>query len=209
MLYHPGFGHAINVGVREVSSDPDTQVSEVVGMMADYTATDAATPELQSDARRYTITGDPVTDSFATIKRRMRFQTDDITARPFSSWMRGPIVETLVRPIDMRAMADPHGDCDDFSMSVAALLLAKGVDCRFVTVAVDPEQPWRYSHVYVVAYVNGERIPVDTSHGPYPGWEVPNLFGKRQEWPIVNDGRWLIGAGVLLAGGLAYWGLRQ
>ena len=101
------------------------------------------------------------------------------------------------------------GDCDDFSMYLAALLTANGIACSFITVAADGHAPDQYSHVYVVAYPDGERVACDASHGKYPGWEVPNAFGKIREWECAdNGGGWLgmvAGVGLVIAGGwLAY-----
>jgi hypothetical protein len=112
-----------------------------------------------------------------------------------------PIVEILIRPRDMYTMQYARmGDCDDFSMYVAALLLALGIPCNFVTIAGDESAPHIFTHVYVAAYpVEGERIVVDASHGSYCGWEARKPGGRKQEWP-VGDGEgqsislWLVAA---------------
>jgi hypothetical protein len=82
----------------------------------------------------------------------------------------------------------------------AAHLMARGVPCSFVTVAADDSDPSMYSHVYLAAYPNGQRVPIDLSHGHYPGWETVNRFGKRKEWPI-GSGFNFLGLGLLAAGG--------
>ena len=80
----------------------------------------------------------------------------------------------LIAPWTLLAMKEPQGDCDDFTMLVCSLLQALGMEWEIVTVAVDPEDPARWSHVYCVALVeDGERMPLDASHGKYLGWEVP------------------------------------
>lgn len=208
-FFHPSFGHYVTAGLSEVSDDPDTQVGQVIGMMSDYSTSDGNTAELGRDAARAAAlggTGNPAIDTFWFVKPRVRFVPDDVTAAPFASWRAGPIVETLIRPLDLRRMIDPQGDCDDFSMLTAALLVAACVPVSFCTVAVDRLDPGRYSHVYAVAYLDGVRIPLDTSHGPRPGWEVPNLFGKRREWPLSAasiDGRvWIVAGAVAIAAGL-------
>ena len=33
---------------------------------------------------------------------------------------------------------------------------------------------------------SGTRVPVDASHGDYAGWECPNRYGRRIEWPLVQ-----------------------
>jgi hypothetical protein len=98
-------------------------------------------------------------------------------------------------------------DCDGFAMYTAALLQAHGIRSSFVTVAADPEQPDRFSHVYVVAYTSdGERIAMDTSHGPYPGWEV-GRYSRIEEWPVDGGGGLL--PLLLLAAGTWWWFKRR
>ncbi len=92
--------------------------------------------------------------------------------------------ELLISPPVLLSMPSPMGDCDDFSTLLASLLLACEIKCSFVTVAADGMDPYKFSHVYVRAYPNdGEAIYLDTSHGPYPGWETSRQF-RKQEWPL-------------------------
>ena len=69
-------------------------------------------------------------------------------------------------------------------MLIAAMLEALGVRWELVTVAVDPQDPALYSHVFVRAvYDDGARLTLDGSHGKYPGWEVPRAHQfRRQAW---------------------------
>jgi hypothetical protein len=53
-----------------------------------------------------------------------------------------------------------------------------------MTVAADSKRPREFSHIYVVAYYKGQRIPLDFSHGPYPGWECPS--SRMKEWPVYE-----------------------
>jgi hypothetical protein len=90
------------------------------------------------------------------------------------------LVEILVRPRYMMHLR--RGDCDDFSQLVACLHQAAGIDWNFDTVAADRKTAPAYSHVYVIAYPNGHRTPLDASHGKYPGWEAPRIY-RRRSWP--------------------------
>src|SRR5258707_12680979 len=86
----------------------------------------------------------------------------------------------------------------------AGHLVAHDIPCSYATVGADREMPDQFTHVYLVAYQNdgpygGMRVPLDLSHGPQLGWEVPNRYGKFQEWP-VNRGMGVMGWG-LVAGG--------
>ena len=123
-------------------------------------------------------------------------------------------IEVLKRPVDVSLeyanTGQPvMGDCDDYSMYCAALLKALGIDCSFATIGADPTNPSVYSHVYVVAYWRGKRIPMDCSHGPYAGWETENKYGKFSEWPIYErSSLGLVGLAFVTLGWLA-WSHRQ
>ena len=195
-LLHPRLG-AVRYRMDEVSDEPDTQVAQVIGMMRRYAVEDATSPQIERDAhtavQKY---GEPLESVYQYVRGRMGFVEDEETAQPLQAGSEWPIVETLVRPRDMSVLPAQVGDCDDYAMYGASLLTALGVPCAFVTVAADPAAPGIYSHVYLAAYPTtgaqaGQRVPLDLSHGPYPGWEVANRYGKRTEWPLTG------GCGVL------------
>jgi hypothetical protein len=202
----------VRYSVQQVSDNPDQQVAETITLMKRYALEDAKSPEIQQDVSRAWQTGEPISDTYAYIKDRLRFVRDEVTAAPFQAQYSSPIVETLVRPRDMAVLEVPQGDCDCFSMYGAAHLLARGIPCAFVTVAADDGDPTAFSHVYLVAYPTsgpyaGQRVPLDLSHGQYPGWEVANRFGKRTEWPVNSSSDVLL-LGLALGGAyLLYRGL--
>lgn len=74
------------------------------------------------------------------------------------------------------------GDCDDRAILLAAMLQSFGVRSQFKTIAVDPRRPDNMSHVYLVADVDGEPIPLDPT---YPqnvmGFEHPKPFRSAME----------------------------
>lgn len=195
---HPQMG-SVRYEAHVVSDDPQEQVEQVVAQMSEYAVADSASPEILSDlsrvvpvshAVRSSLPGGCWTDSrtaaalFYHVQNRMRFQRDEDTVAGLQSMTETPIVEGLVRPVDMAVMERGIGDCDDYAMYLASLLLAAGIPCAFVTVAADPQDPSRFSHVYVAAYTRDEgRIPLDASHGEYPGWETEYYY-QRREWPL-------------------------
>lgn len=92
--------------------------------------------------------------------------------------------ELIVEPPRLLTMPRPMGDCDDQSTLLASMLLSLPVGVGFVTVAADPDEPERWSHVYVrVVLIDGSRLPLDVSHGSYPGWEETNVY-RRKEWVV-------------------------
>lgn len=229
VVYHPGITPVagydqaqVSFEIHEVPDDPYAQVREVIGLMKRYANEDSSSLGLLADAQRATVSGDPISDTWNYVKRGglrgMRFVRDEETVLPFSDYEYNvpgtwrPFVEAISRPV-MLAQSDydsPIGDCDCFATYGAAHLISKGVDCAFVTVAADSRDPELFSHVYLVAYPRsgayaGRRVPLDLSHGPFPGWEVERVF-KREEWPVCGGmkDRLLLLAGLIGAGIFAY-----
>lgn len=98
-------------------------------------------------------------------------------------------LQLLIAPHALLAMRNPAGDCAVFTPLVCALLGALNVQYEIVTVACDPRQPEVYSHVYARAVTKqGQYIPLDASHGKYPGWEVPREHQiRKQVWDANGD----------------------
>ena len=208
--YHPDLGRTVNYSVQTVPEDADGQVAAVIGIMREYAREDARSPEIECDLRAVALhpqkdysdlpPGEAnertwIDSIFWHVKGRVsRFVTDEETARTIQPGYEGPIVETLIRPRDMAVYCDEgncQGDCDDYAMYLAALLTAAGVRCAFVTVAADETDRRWFSHVYVAAYTGeGVRVPLDASHGEYPGWEVARYW-RIEEWPVSASARFL------------------
>ena len=129
---------------------------------------------------------------WAAIKPHIRFRQDFDIAQDLQSDdpRKRSIVETFIPPAVQALLIQLRGsgveDCDGFTMYGACLLLALGVPVSMCTVSAERSTPGLFSHVYLVAYWNGMRIPMDLSHGPCPGWECPNL-GRVREWVVSGD----------------------
>lgn len=96
--------------------------------------------------------------------------------------------DLLIAPAVLVRMKEPAEDCDGFTMLVAALLCCMGVDVAIASVAVDPRDPSRFSHVFPMAMFDGEVLPLDASHGSYPGWMVPREHISRwQAWDLQGS----------------------
>lgn len=80
----------------------------------------------------------------------------------------------------------PYGDCDCFSTLLASLLIALHLKVWFVSIKVDPSEPYRWSHVYVMTYLPDEQttVALDASHGNYLGWEKTDGVFERKEWNV-------------------------
>lgn len=193
-LFHPQLGQTVRYSITEVPESGDAQTGSVIGIMRRYVLEDCDTPEIRADldSALASAPGSSMLDAIHSwVRNRVSFVQDEQTAIPFQSGVPGPIVETLIRPRDMAAFCanstfcQRQGDCDDFSMYTAALLLAAGIPCSFVTVAAAPGHN-DFTHVYVAAYpLNSPRVAMDTSHGAYAGWETDKAH-RVQEWKIAG-----------------------
>ncbi len=176
----------VRAELRRQSEDDDTRTRQTVTLMAAYAIADARSPIVRRAALE-AIAGLPARDQrkeaervWHWVRRRVRFIED----RELATGLEGiepDGAEVLVRPVDLLTMPTPVGDCDDFAMLTAAMLRALGIPWAFRTVAAEPGHPQTYSHVYVVALLPEGELPLDTSHGPRPGWEVP-AAGKSKTW---------------------------
>lgn len=205
----------VNYRIHPMSTDPDRQVRQTLNLMRERVAEDSVNPQFVSRVRRMfdvqmypgvqgavipgVIPGtdnelDLAAQAWAHTKQNIKFQRDEVTGEGVAGLSQDQVVETIIRPVDMAAQIDSGGavgDCDDFSMYLACCLQSLGIPCAFVTAAADARDPGQFSHVYVVAYprdpVSGQgvRVPLDASHGEYPGWEVAG-YGRREEWPVLD-----------------------
>jgi len=183
-------------------ADNDVSTAQTVALMADAVRRADRSPVIAHAARliadRLPARPAPAAIAaavFGFVRSRVRFVEDAELVR--ACWPGQPASsEVLIEPARLLTMSQPAGDCDDFSMVVCSLLRALGVDCELVTVAADPEQPQRWSHVYVYALLPEGRLALDASHGSHPGWEAPRVF-RRETWPLAPPANTLHGLGAV------------
>jgi hypothetical protein len=212
---HPLLGEGLKYSAQVVGDHPDDQVNATIGLMSKYAWEDSSCPEIQAEAQalRQIYGNDPrslVCGVWETVRGKIQFLRDESLAVPLESFMSRtysdgspvtPIVEILIRPRDMSNLqTSKMGDCDDYSMYSASLLIALGIPTCFVTIAGDQSNPNIFTHVYVSAYpTSSNRVAVDASHGPYCGWEVQRPGGRKQEWPVNGSGGQVGNWGPVLA----------
>lgn len=185
----------VPISIQRVSAptDSDSQTADTVGKMSAVVAQSVHHPLVQRAAREalaYARTPEEKAASiFAWVKGHVRFRND-----PQQD-------ELLIEPPLLLSMSAPAGDCDDFSMLTASLLQIAGVPWEFVTVAADPSDPSRFSHIYLRAAVQNPINPVgnegtamDTSHGQFVGWEA------QDHGPVFRKLNWPRPAGAVLHG---------
>jgi hypothetical protein len=210
--YHPELGTLVNYTAVPLSDDPDTQVAQTIHRMRRNVIEDSTSAPILNTAAQIQASGsgDPCADTFWWVKDRVGFRQDEQLAQPIRRLLDGDVVEVLIRPRDLAQMDSPLEDCDGFASLLPALLRAQGIPCSFVTVAADNREPGRFSHVYAACYPNGKRMALDSSHGPYPGWDSidSGQVTRVKEWPIDGP-EWgsLILIGAVLFAAAKVWGL--
>lgn len=214
---HPVLG-TVHYSATDIGWDPDTQVARTIAVMRERVAEDGTDPWFVSRAKGVVSNcgsaEEQVQRVWEHVKGAIRFNRDELTGVRGDGYSvgggnPGDVVEVIIRPVDMAGYVDQGiaiGDCDDFSMYAAALLTALGIECAFCTVAAAGSNPGQYSHVYVVAYPDGQRVPVDSSHGDYCGWEYGTGGERRTEWPVYSKVRMFVGNVVVSAAvGVGLW----
>jgi hypothetical protein len=208
-INHPLLGPGRITSVRELGPLPDNQVAQTIGLMRRRVLEDCHDEGFMTHAARAMSGADPVTQAWRTARNHIVFAQDKELAAGMGV-NPDNVIEVIIRPREMAKLIDrgtAAGDCDDFKMYAAALLEAQGIPTSFVTVAADPEEPRQFSHVYLRCYPypegrKGNYVALDPSHGPYPGWEVPDMFGKLREWPVDDGWVWVGATAELFAASL-------
>jgi hypothetical protein len=191
---HADFPQPIAYQFEAMPDDPDAQVRVAVKKVIGFVLADKETPIIQQAAANALDLGggDPISGVWKAVKPHIRFRQDyDIAADlQVDDLRKSSIVETFIPPAVQALLIQMRGsgieDCDGFTMYGACLLAALGVPVSMCTVSAERDRPRLFSHVYLVAYWNGMRIPMDLSHGRYPGWECPNL-GRQREWVVSAE----------------------
>jgi hypothetical protein len=180
--------------VTPAAPDSDTATRQTVEKMCEYIrdgavdegVRDWARRAIRSFSRGQVSRGAGCWSVFWLVKHAVRFARDE----PMLFRVGEPAaLDLLIAPAVLVRMRGPREDCDGFTMLICAMLRALGIDSYVVTVAADPADPERWSHVFPVAVLDdGSTCALDASHGAFPGWMVPAEHIYRwQAWSL--DGR--------------------
>lgn len=172
-----------------VSNDPEALTQQTLRQMAVNIGASTLSPAVQKATmgalqplRGPASSSDKARAIFAWIKRHVTFIPDKSILQSIGIYDED---EALIAPDRLLTMPKPQGDCDCFSQLAAAMLLNAGVKNHLATIAADPQEPDRWSHVYnIVEDENGREIAFDGSHGKFFGWEAPRYF-RKQVWRLM------------------------
>jgi transglutaminase-like putative cysteine protease len=97
--------------------------------------------------------------------------------------------ELLIVPPLLLQMPQPMGDCDDFSLLLAAMALAADLRAYYITVAADASDPQKFSHIYVCVELadEGSHLCLDAGNryqAVPPGWEECTHIHRKAIWRI-------------------------
>ena len=157
----------------------DGATEQTIGLMCRYIRESSDDDQVKAAANwaRESFGGnspDPAMKAWAVfwfLKHYMRFVVDEA---PMFRLNEPNQQDLLYSPAVLIRMQDPSGDCDDFTMMGAALLKCLGVPFVIVTIAAGPDDPQRWSHVFLMAMLPSGPLPIDASRGSGgPGWMVP------------------------------------
>jgi len=169
--------------------DTDDSTSKTVQAMCRHIARAQSDPWFLAIAHGMTNSpdlADKIAAVFQYCKAAIRFQRDEESV--WNLYRKLNAIDFLIEPRALaRMLPRAYGDCDEFTMFSLACLKALGVDSEIVTVAVDPERPGYWSHVYgQVILPDGRRMALDCSPaGKFPGWEVPDRdVQRKQAWSL-------------------------
>ena len=169
---------------EQAPSDTEQSTAQTVAKMAEHIRNSAGDPAVVWAAGQARKSAGPGASKsalakavFYLIKCRVRFRTDDeLISLMFN---KRDELELLISPPVLLRSQQPVGDCDDFTMLCCAMLHELGIKSEIITVKADQPDPSRWSHVYCCAETEQGPMIMDTSHGDFPGWEVPFYYAKR------------------------------
>lgn len=187
----------------ENSDNLTTQTVEQMALLIKESIADDVTQSVAQRVCESWVSDDPrvvVSAVWWFAKNTIKFVLDESAVHQMFG--KRNAIELLVSPALMLRSRKMQGDCDDFTMMICALLGCRGLGYEIITVAANPRDPGTFSHVYCRAILpDGSRVPLDASHGKYPGWQVPTGHVSRfQAWDA--DGNAVQDAGSNNWGGL-------
>lgn len=188
----------LKASLQALPMGADGQVLSTIDLMKQYALEDSKHPLIIETAKRIAYGNRSLEAGVhSEAQSKMRFVEDSANAAQTNIAELAPdsdVIEVLTRPADVellyRHQGVVSGDCDDFSMYCAALLLALEdlgfpiSNVRFITIAADNENPNEFSHVYVRAMCDGVDTAIDASHGAYAGWHAEDRAFRKTEHPV-------------------------
>lgn len=184
----------LKASLQALPMGADGQVLSTIDLMKAYAIEDSKHPLILETAKRIAYGNRPLDQAVhQEANTKLRFVEDTANAAQTNIASLAPdadVIEVLTRPADVEILSQRSvvsGDCDDFAMYVASLLLALETlgfpvsNVRFVTIAADTENPSEFSHVYVRCDYMGSDTAIDASHGPYAGWHAEDRAFRKTE----------------------------
>lgn len=177
--------------VEEVSTDPrnnDRSTVDTLRIMAQLSHASTRDPILIDITHqlvdRLPDPQDQLRAIFGWIKQHLELVEDEVMLAEI--WGKPPDNELLISPSVIARMEHAKGDCDDFSMLAASMLMIAGFPVWFAVVADGSDvggDTTKLTHVYVETVRDlgtFELVPFDASYGSYVGWEYQDYTRKER-----------------------------
>jgi hypothetical protein len=76
-------------------------------------------------------------------------------------------------------LMDRKGDCDDMVLLMGSFLTMAGIQWCPVVVALDPSMRSEFSHIYLIANLDGTYVPIDPVNRNQPfAWQAESYFRR-------------------------------
>jgi transglutaminase-like putative cysteine protease len=183
------WGMPVTIAVQPANPiDTDLSTQQTIERMIDIARSSSSSPKIRnvvnsclSDLPDNPTNKDLARKLFYWCKNNVRFVEDEkVLAQKLG--YKDVYQELLIVPDVLLSMPTPMGDCDDYSMLLASLLVCAQIPCCFTAIAVDANQPERFSHVYVTALLDGKWCAMDVPYGNTLGWEKKGF--RRMDWRV-------------------------
>jgi hypothetical protein len=180
-----------------LSSNPDVATEQTVQVMCELVHQAAKDPLVKTYARnamqRFArCSKNPAAEAiWWWCKHALRFKHHGEQFEAWSAQLGDPQtkLQLLIAPDVLLRMRKMEGDCAIYTMMVCALLEALGIRWQICPCAVNHTEPEIFTHVFARAvFGDGTFESLDASHGPAPGWQVPQRDMLRL-WIFDESGR--------------------
>lgn len=157
----------------------DAGIEQTIRLMIDFVRKYKDNPDIKAIVENVTYSGD-CQEKFKNIKRIFQFVVERM------HYVADPNNVELVKSAKHTLLGESrYGDCDDLSVAVATLLMAKGYKVWFRTVAWKKETGKAFTHVYLMVLLPCGKLamPLDPTM-KMQGFGNEVRYHRKKDWRI-------------------------
>lgn len=153
---------------------PRARTLGTLGLMAGLVRESRRNPALITLAREVALWGAEARDTRGQAAALLSHVRENV------KYILDPVDQEVIAP-PLHVLASGAGDCDELSLTLAALCNCIGIRARFVAVSSSHRNP-EWSHVYCELALGDRWIPADPTHPTAPlGWFPGGVRALRVE----------------------------